>query len=49
MKKRALVSVHVKDGLAELGKGLVSRGYEIVSTGGTAEELKRQGVKVTPV
>jgi phosphoribosylaminoimidazolecarboxamide formyltransferase / IMP cyclohydrolase len=49
MKKRALVSVHAKDGLAELGKGLVSLGYEIVSTGGTAEELKRQGVKVVPV
>jgi phosphoribosylaminoimidazolecarboxamide formyltransferase/IMP cyclohydrolase len=49
MKKRALVSVHAKEGLAELGKGLASRGYEIVSTGGTAEELKKHGVKVTPV
>jgi phosphoribosylaminoimidazolecarboxamide formyltransferase/IMP cyclohydrolase len=49
MKKRALVSVHAKEGLAELGKGLASRGYEIVSTGGTAEELKRNGVKVVPV
>ena len=49
MKKRALVSVHDKEGLAELGQGLTSRGYEIVSTGGTAEELKRQGIKVTAV
>jgi phosphoribosylaminoimidazolecarboxamide formyltransferase/IMP cyclohydrolase len=49
MKKRALVSVHDKEGLAELGKGLVSRGFEIVSTGGTAEELKKQGVKVTGI
>ena len=49
MKKRALVSVHDKEGLADLGKGLASRGYEIVSTGGTADELQRQGVKVTLV
>jgi phosphoribosylaminoimidazolecarboxamide formyltransferase/IMP cyclohydrolase len=49
MKKRALVSVHAKDGIAELGKGLAARGYEIVSTGGTADELKRHGVKVVPV
>ncbi len=49
MKKRALVSVHAKDGLEELGKGLASRGYEIVSTGGTAEALKKLGVKVVPV
>ena len=49
MKHRALVSVHDKEGLAELGKGLASRGYEIVSTGGTAEELRRHGVAVTAV
>jgi len=49
MKKRALVSVHAKEGLADLGQGLTARGYEIVSTGGTAEALKKHGVKVTPV
>ncbi len=44
--KRALVSVYRKDGLAELAKGLVQRGFEIVSTGGTAVELKKDGVPV---
>jgi phosphoribosylaminoimidazolecarboxamide formyltransferase/IMP cyclohydrolase len=48
-RPRALVSVHAKEGLAELGKGLAARGFEIVSTGGTAEELKRHGIKVVPV
>ncbi len=44
---RALVSVFRKDGLAELAKGLVRRGFEIVSTGGTSAELKKHGVPVT--
>jgi phosphoribosylaminoimidazolecarboxamide formyltransferase/IMP cyclohydrolase len=47
--KRALISVYRKDGVVELARGLVSRGYEIVSTGGTAEELKKAGVKVVGV
>jgi phosphoribosylaminoimidazolecarboxamide formyltransferase/IMP cyclohydrolase len=45
--RRALVSVYRKDGVAELGRGLVERGFEIVSTGGTADELKKAGVAVT--
>jgi phosphoribosylaminoimidazolecarboxamide formyltransferase / IMP cyclohydrolase len=49
MKPRALVSVHDKEGLAELGRGLAARGFEIVSTGGTAEQLKAAGVTVVPV
>ena len=48
-QRRALLSVHRKDGIAELAKGLVSRGFEIVSTGGTADALSKAGVKVTGV
>jgi phosphoribosylaminoimidazolecarboxamide formyltransferase/IMP cyclohydrolase len=40
--KRALVSVYRKDGIVELCRELVARDFEIVSTGGTAAEL-RQG------
>ena len=47
--KRALLSVYRKDGIVELAKGLVSRGFEIVSTGGTALALTTEGVKVTGV
>ncbi len=47
--KRALLSVHRKDGIAELGRELAKRGFEIVSTGGTAAELAKAGVKVTAV
>ena len=49
MKRRALLSVYRKDGLVDLAKGLVSRGFEIVSTGGTATELEKAGVAVTGV
>jgi phosphoribosylaminoimidazolecarboxamide formyltransferase/IMP cyclohydrolase len=49
MKRRALLSVYRKDGLVDLAKGLVSRGYEVVSTGGTAAELEKAGVQVTGV
>jgi phosphoribosylaminoimidazolecarboxamide formyltransferase / IMP cyclohydrolase len=47
--KRALLSVHRKEGIAELGRELASRGFEIVSTGGTAAELAKAGVEVTAV
>src|SRR5262245_52209858 len=48
-QRRALVSVYKKDGLADLGRGLAQRGFEIVSTGGTADELQRAGVAVSGV
>ncbi|MCY4151894.1 MAG: bifunctional phosphoribosylaminoimidazolecarboxamide formyltransferase/IMP cyclohydrolase [Aestuariivita sp.] len=38
--RRALISVHDKSGLVELGRALVSRGIEILSTGGTAKILR---------
>ncbi|TCJ16920.1 bifunctional phosphoribosylaminoimidazolecarboxamide formyltransferase/IMP cyclohydrolase [Rubrobacter taiwanensis] len=49
MKRRALVSVSDKAGVAEFARGLCELGFEIVSTGGTARTLKESGVPVTPV
>ena len=46
---RALVSVHDKTGLAELGQALAALGIEIVSTGGTARLLRKWGVAVREV
>src|SRR5690242_15344889 len=46
---RALVSVSNKTGLVDFVRGLSSRGYEIVSTGGTAKVLADAGVPVTNV
>jgi len=47
--RRALLSVSDKSGLAELGRGLVTRGWELVSTGGTARALRDAGLPVTDV
>jgi phosphoribosylaminoimidazolecarboxamide formyltransferase/IMP cyclohydrolase len=47
--RRALLSVSDKTGLAELGRGLVERGFELVSTGGTARTLRDAGLPVTDV
>jgi phosphoribosylaminoimidazolecarboxamide formyltransferase / IMP cyclohydrolase len=47
--KRALVSVHDKAGLVDFCKGLNELDIEIVSSGGTAEALKKAGIKVTLV
>ena len=47
--KRAIVSVHHKEGVVELGRGLVARGFEVVSTGGTAKALREAGVPVRGV
>jgi phosphoribosylaminoimidazolecarboxamide formyltransferase/IMP cyclohydrolase len=46
---RALLSVYDKTGLAELGRGLVDLGWELVSSGGTARALAEAGVPVTEV
>jgi phosphoribosylaminoimidazolecarboxamide formyltransferase/IMP cyclohydrolase len=48
-QKRALVSVYRKDGVQELARELAKRGYEIVSTGGTAAELAKAKVSVLGV
>jgi phosphoribosylaminoimidazolecarboxamide formyltransferase/IMP cyclohydrolase len=47
--KRALLSVYRKEGIVELARGLAARGFQILSTGGTAAELEKAGVKVTSV
>jgi phosphoribosylaminoimidazolecarboxamide formyltransferase/IMP cyclohydrolase len=47
--KRALLSVFDKDGLVELGQGLLQRGYELVSTGGTARVLREAELEVMSV
>ena len=47
MTRRALLSVSRKEGIVELARGLVERGFEVLSTGGTASELEKAGVTVT--
>jgi phosphoribosylaminoimidazolecarboxamide formyltransferase/IMP cyclohydrolase len=47
--RRALVSVHDKTGLVELGRTLHELGVEILSTGGTARQLRAAGVPVREV
>jgi phosphoribosylaminoimidazolecarboxamide formyltransferase / IMP cyclohydrolase len=47
--RRALLSVSDKTGLVELGRGLVARGFELVSTGGTARTLRDAGLPVSDV
>ena len=49
MKPRALLSVSDKRGVVELARELVALGWEIVSTGGTAEALRQAGVPVIPI
>jgi phosphoribosylaminoimidazolecarboxamide formyltransferase/IMP cyclohydrolase len=47
--KRALLSVSDKSGIVELGKALTERGWELLSTGGTARTLREAGLEVTNV
>ena len=47
--QRALISVSDKTGVVELAKALLPLGIEILSTGGTAQLLKLNGVVVTEV
>jgi phosphoribosylaminoimidazolecarboxamide formyltransferase/IMP cyclohydrolase len=46
---RALLSVSDKTGVIDLGRGLVARGFELVSTGGTARALTDAGLPVINV
>jgi phosphoribosylaminoimidazolecarboxamide formyltransferase/IMP cyclohydrolase len=46
---RALVSVSDKTGVVEFARGLAALGIEILSTGGTAQLLEKEGVRVTEV
>ncbi len=49
MIKRALISVSNKQGIVEFAKQLSKLGIEILSTGGTAKQLKQEGIKVIDV
>ena len=46
---RALLSVSDKSGVVDLGRGLAARGFELVSTGGTARALTDAGLAVINV
>ena len=47
--RRALLSVSNKDGLIEFARELRQRGVDILSTGGTAALLEKNGIAVTEV
>ena len=47
--ERALLSVSDKSGIVEFARGLAACGVRILSTGGTAALLAREGVAVTEV
>ena len=47
--KRALISVYDKTGVLDFAKALHRLGVEIISTGGTAELLKKEGLPVKEV
>ena len=46
---RALISVSDKTGLVPFAQALTARGYELVSTGGTASALETAGIPVTGI
>lgn len=48
-RRRALLSVSDKQGIIELGRALTDRGWELLSTGGTARTLREAGLAVTSV
>ena len=47
--RRALLSVSDKTGLVDLARGLIARGFELVSTGGTAGAIREADLPVTDV
>ena len=46
---RAILSVHDKTGLIELGRGLSALGWTLLASGGTARALRENGLAVTEV
>src|ERR671937_229531 len=46
---RALISVSDKTGLVDFARGLTSRGFDLVSTGGTAKALQQAGLPVVGI
>ena len=47
--KRALISVSDKSGVVEFARALAALGVELLSTGGTAQLLEKEGLAVTEV
>lgn len=47
--KRALLSCHDKSGLETFAKALAALGVELIASGGTADILRRQGLRVKTV
>ena len=47
--RRARLSVSDKSGIVEFGTALITRGWELVSTGGTARTLREAGLEVLSV
>jgi len=47
--RRALISVSDKSGIVELAQALVSKGVQLLSTGGTASLLAARGIAVTEI
>lgn len=47
--KKALISVYNKDGIIEIASFLKKEGVEILSTGGTASFLEKNGIQVSKV
>ncbi len=48
-KKRALISVYDKNGIVDLAGRLVKLGYTLLSTGGTADTLRKASVPVVEI
>ena len=49
MRKQALLSVSDKTGIVDFARELVAAGYHILSTGGTAKLLAKEGIEVQDV
>ena len=49
MSKRAILSVHDKTGLIELGRALAAQGWELIASGGTAQALRAAGLAARDV
>ncbi|MGH3087199.1 MAG: bifunctional phosphoribosylaminoimidazolecarboxamide formyltransferase/IMP cyclohydrolase [Rubrobacteraceae bacterium] len=47
MRRRALLSVHDKTGIVEFAGRLVDLGWDLLSSGGTAEVMREAGISVT--
>ena len=47
--RRALISVSDKSGIVEFARALAAAGFDLLSTGGTAALLTREGIRVTEV